>query len=202
MTSALGTDALGKDPNGKALKGMTSGIQPGGKFSLAVRERLTDADWTKCRPFRNYSDLMLLGIKKANLEKTIQSSSSTSMFSAKNATAATANIPPFYLTKRGAVNVTLGTPPSPPPTAPTGLSTVQLGTNFQRQSPFARLAEQTAFRSYRYRIYAVGQVVSTKDPTHPLSTIHQTFIYDLNPKYDAATETVTFHPTLQSVVDN
>jgi hypothetical protein len=79
---------------------------------------------------------------------------------------------------------------------------VQNGTNFQRQAPFARFAEQTTFRSYRYRIYAVGQVVSSKDPTRPLATAHQAFIYDLNPRYDEATKTVTLHPTLQRIAEN
>ena len=194
MNSVLGSsDALGP-----GVPGMTKTLSPTSTFLTAARQRLTGPNWKDCHPFRNVSDLMLLGFDNNSLkaDSNLQTNSGKSLFSAKS--------DPFYVTGRTTLSVNMGSGTAP--------ITALSARNNQRQAAFSRLAEQTTFRSYRYRIYAVGQVYRNGQPNKPLSTVYQTYIYDLNPIYDATipvpsnpstpANNVVFYPQLQRVEEN
>ncbi|MDD5199668.1 MAG: hypothetical protein PHC88_07670 [Terrimicrobiaceae bacterium] len=182
-----------KDATGTAYQ-----LQALKAFQDAIRQRLSGSDWKKCLPFRNAADLTLLGIPKESLSGSSPPASiplnirSKSLFAGNTA---------GHFTKNPKLNsITFGDNVS--------TTTVLKSRNSERQAPFAALAEQTTFRSYRYRIYAVGQVLrnapagSTAAPV-PISTVYQCFTYDLNPVYDPAdpNDPVKLHPKLQRVVD-
>lgn len=156
----------------------------------AVRQRLSGAgtNWQSARPFRNYSDLTLLGIGKDSLVPgaSLQMVSSNSFFRAK----ATSTANPNYFLK----NATVLTVKLNGDRAPSRNEPVLSAPNYDRQQPFVRLASQMAFRSYRYRIYAMGQLVSANG-RKVFSTAYESYVLDLRPSYDPATG-VVYQPVI------
>jgi len=198
MNSALGAEALGPGTDATIAKNGINGrtIAPTTRFMTAVRSRLAGADWTQSRPFRNYNDLALLGLKSSSLSN-VRTNKTQSLFYATS--------PNFYLsTSPTPLNITIGTN--------TNWGSVFNSSNHQRQAPFAQLAGQTTFRSYRYRIYAVGQVYREGQENKPLATVTRTYIYDLNPIYDSTipapsdptepADNVVLYPNLQRIEEN
>jgi hypothetical protein len=156
-------------------------------YQTLVRERLSGPSWKNCLPFRTMSDLTLLGVPKLDLGNDLKATrkdgntSKSSIFSTTSASSAR-----FLIKGSRTAVATLGTDFA----GPNGSRAITIfgATNKDRQAAFGRLAEQVTFRSYRYRIYAVGQVYRDGQPNRPLATVYQTYIYDLNPIYDPTNE--------------
>lgn len=165
-------------------------------ISDLVRARLTHpTDWTQCRPFRNINDLALLGVTKENITSNanlqLDSVNQNSYFRAK---ASGSNLVNGAL----GVQAKLSIQRNPRDTY------VLRASNYQRQQVLPRFAEQLSFRSYRYRIHSIGQLYQELVPgkINVISTVKETYLLDLKPRYQSPLPSDPFAPGGQIVYDS